>query len=217
MADSNPTFQYVTGPVHVYARVSFAGASPYNPGGSQVGLEPIMYLGSCEKNPEEDKAQVWAPYHNSIGGAVVPMDKTFHGTVAQIRLDLNRYNNNVLRQLKESPNYGRAGGQLDGGWHGVGDIGKMLVANGRGYELWLVNHMWLFRGQAQNIVAFPDLEPGTYYPACHTTRVFEGRKGVDPQMVYLEVEAQRVYDARNRAFVTYTSDPAAFLNLPLPL
>ncbi len=216
MADSNPTYQYVTGAVHVYARVPYAATSPYNPTGLLGGYEEVMYVGTCEKAPEEDKAQVWAPYHNSIGGDTVPMDKTFQGSVATIKLDLNRYNNEALRTLKDSPLFGR-GGQRDGGYHVTGDIGKMLIANGVSFQLWLVHHMWQFRAVARNIVAFPDLEPGTFYPACSTVRVFEGRKGVTPNMVYLEIEAQRAYDAYERAFMTYSHNPTYFTNLPLPL
>jgi hypothetical protein len=216
MPDSNPTYTYVTGPVHAFIRIPSRGSSPYDAAGSGDGT--IMYLGTTETRPEIDGMDVWVPHHNTIGGDTVPFDHVFQGSIETIRLDLSRFNQFVLNWVTDSPNYGRNNDNNNqAGFHPVGSIGKMLLGNKMSYELWLVNHHWWFRDQANNINAFPDLPAGMYYRSCKTGRKFRGRDGVTPSMYFLEIEAVRSYDAYERSFFLKSPGEWNFLELPDPL
>lgn len=217
MPNSNATYVYVTGPVHVYVRVPVQGASTYNPTGVIAGNGAPYYLGTTEGRPEINGADIWVPYHNAISGEAVQFDRTYGGPVEEVNLDLSKFSQTVYDLVADSPNYGRAGVAVAGGAHNTGDRGKMLIANGCSFEMWLVNHLWWFRAQATNMAAFPDLHPGVYYRACNTKQKYRGRDGVTPSMAFLGIEANEIWDGYNRTWFMKSHDPAFFANLPDPL
>lgn len=212
--DSNPAFTYCTGPVHVFVRVPSSGSSPFLPEGVLAGGEQIGYLGTTEVAPEIDWVKVWRPVFNAIGGEMVPFDQMYQGQVIQIRLDLERRSETVLEAIGQCPNFGRDG-RLEDGDDATGDIGKLLLANGRAYEMWLVNTFW--QQNVPNLAAMPDLKPGYYFRACKTDREFRGREGLMESKAFLQVEAVRSYDARARRFRQWSANPDRFRGLPNPL
>lgn len=211
MADSNPAFVYVTGPVHVFTRVMAQGASPFNPLGSNSG--PVLYLGTTQLCPEFDRVKRWQPIFTALGGDAKPFDHRWGGQDVSIGLDLVRHSDTVLRGVEACPNFGRNG--LDDGVESFGDRGKMMLANGASFELWLVNTFARF-GNA-NLNAFPDLRLGYYFRACKTDRVYRPRDGLVDSMARLDVTAESVYDVRTMSFFTHSSLPAYFNNLPFPM
>jgi hypothetical protein len=214
MADSNPAFTYCTGPVHVFVRVPYSGASPFLPNGLLAGSEQIGYLGTTEVAPEIDWVNVYRPVFNAIGGEMVPFDHMYQGTVVQVRLDLERRSETVLDALVNVPNMGR-GFVADDGDRAVGDVGKLMVSNGRGFEMWLVNTFWKFN--VPNLAAMPDLHPGLYFNACKTDRHFRGREGLMESKAFIQVEPMQVYDARARGWRQWSTHPDRFRGLPDPL
>lgn len=211
MADSNPTFIYSTGPNYIFIRFPIPGAGPYvNP--NQLGGS-VFFLGTAEEKPEEDLQAQYLPIFNNIGGKMVPFEKSYQGTIGAFTILLNKFSHTILTLLKRMPSNGRMDAGIGAGRESHLSRGRLVQANGDGFELWRANGFF----GSLNANAYPDLPPGRYYPCCHTVRIFDADQGLPDEKALLVIEPQNVYNAADGSFYLYSEDAAKFAGLPNPL
>lgn len=218
MADSNRTYIYSTGPNYIFVRFcspgNAAGPGPFRPVDALGG--EVFFLGTAETKPEEDLQAQYLPIFNSIGGRMVPFEHSYQGTIGSFAVLLNKFSHTILQRLQQFPSNGRVlGGVADiaPGREGHLARGRLLQANGDGFELWRANGFY----GTLNAGAYPDLPPGRYYPCCHTVRIFQADEGLPDEKVLLLIEPVNTYYAPDGTFYLYSEDPAKFVGLPNPL
>lgn len=209
MAQQNLAYYYVTGPVHVYVRVPQPrGAGPYVGPNALKGT--IYFLGHCTDSPEPDFTPQKIPVMSALGGPLVPDDSIQVGGLYSLNLELTRFNYTVLKVLSQFARQGRQ--SLDAGTESFLDRGRLILAQGDTFELWLRN---AFYGTA-NAAAYPDLPIGYYYPACVYAEYSPRNLSQKNKLAHLHIEPMSVRQGVTGGFVTYTQDPAYFTALPDP-
>jgi hypothetical protein len=211
MDNSNNTFIYSTGPNYIFVRFPVPGPGPFiKP--SQLG-GTIYFLGTAEEKPEEDLQAQYLPIFNNIGGKMVPFEKSYQGTIGGFSILLNKFSHTVLTLLQRMPSNGRMDAAVPAGQESHLSRGRLVQANGDGFELWRANGFF----GTLNATAYPDLPPGRYYPCCHNVRIFEANEGLPDEKILLIAEPQNVYNAVDGSFYLYSEDPAKFAGLPNPI
>jgi len=207
MAQQNLAYYYVTGPVHVYARIPNVGAGPYNAPSALRGT--IYFLGHTTDSPEPDFVPQKIPVMSSLSGPLVPDDHVQVGGKYHVAMELARFNITLLKALKQ---FARQGRLMTAGTESFLDRGRLILANGDTFELWLRN---AFYG-TPNAAAYPDLDIGYYFPACVYEELLPRNLSQKNQLAHLSVEPQSVRQGVTGGYVTYSQDPAYFANLPDP-
>lgn len=203
----NLAYYYVHGPVHIYARFPKVGAGPYVAPGALSGT--IYFLGHTTDSPEPDFIPKYHPVHSSLAGPEVPDDEVQVGGEYELALELTRFNYQILMAIKQFARYGR--GEVPGTENFL-DRGRLVLAQGDSFELWLKN---AFYG-TPNAAAYPDLPPGYYYPACRTAGVMPRDLSRITVKANAHIKPLSVRQGVTGGFVTYSQDPKWFLNLPDP-
>lgn len=207
MTQANLAYYYVTGPVHVYVRIPKVGMGPYVSPNDLRGQ--IYFLGHATEAPEPDFVPQKIPVMSSLGGPLVPDDHIQVGGKYAVAIQLSRYNITVLEQLQQ---FARQGRSMYAGTESFLDRGRLLLANGDTFELWLKN---AFYGTA-NAAAYPDLKPGYYYPACAVEELMYRDMSQKNTLAHLTIEPLSVRQGVTGGFLTYAQSPLYFANLPDP-
>lgn len=202
----NYAFYNVAGPVHVYVRIPTVGAGPFI---GQPSKGPILFLGHCEDSPEPDFVPQYIPVFSSLSGPKVPDDEIYVGGDYKLQLNFSRFSWTVLRAILAFPLYGRG---ADAGSETFLDRGRLVLANGDSFELWLRN---AFYG-TPDALAYPDMPIGTYFRACRSLGTYPRKLSRENTRALLGVKPLSVRQGVTGGFVTYTQDPKYFAELPLP-
>jgi hypothetical protein len=203
---ANPAFYNVSGPVHVYVRIPNIGAGPFV---GQPSKGPILMLGHAEEAPEPDFVPQYIPVMSSLSGPKVPDDEIYVGGEYQVQLNLSRFSFSVIQTILAFPMYGRG---ATPGSETFLDRGRLVLANGDSFELWLRN---AFYGTA-NSVAYPDMPIGYYYRACRSLGTYPRKLSRDATRAMLGIKPLSVRQGVTGGYITYSQDPAHFAELPLP-
>lgn len=204
MAIVNNAFVYCTGPVEVFVRFPsglYNAISWSDPTASSSG---IVYLGTCEQNPETDDQPQFKPVFTAQGGDMVPFDQIQMGTILSVNLDLARFNQEVLSAVQNAARKTSRGNEF------IGERGKLLLAQNGAFEMWLYNSFYPQAILAGNAL-YPDMSPGMYIPACKVQRVYKSRDGVSQSKAMVSVQAQPIWRATTRSFFTYSENPDLFV------
>lgn len=106
---------YVTGPVDAWANI---GGTP-------------RFIGHCERSPSVQLRPYYDPVFNDLAGQRVPLDVVYQSCDAMISLDLTRYNESTYLLLASRP------GNVIRGTNIPGDIGTLMLGEGKAFTLWL--------------------------------------------------------------------------------
>lgn len=207
MTVQNLAYYYVAGPAHVYIRVGTVGVGPYMPPANVAGT--IFFLGHCESSPEPDFDPQYAPVHSSLAGPAVPDDELQMGGETGLTLKLSRFN---ITQVKKIQQYSRHGRGLVQGSEDFLSRGRLMLAQGDTFEIWIRNH---FYGTA-NAAAYPDLPIGYYFPAVRPVKVSPRNISRETKIANLVLRPLSARIGVIGDFVTYSQDPAVFAGLPDP-
>lgn len=205
----NAAYYYVTGPVHIYVRIPTTGAGPQRLPNVAAGSGTIFTLGHCEDSPEPDFVPHYLPVKSSLAGPALPDDEIQAGGEVKVELLLSRFNLTLVNRLKQMARHGR---DQPPGFESFLDRGRLLLAQGDSFELWLAN---AFYG-TPNAAAYPDLSPGYYFPACRLAGTLPRNLSRDAKKVHLSVEPKSVRLGVAGGFMTYSQDPKWFKILPPP-
>lgn len=204
----NQAYYYVAGPVHVFVRVPQPrGPGPYNSPSNLTG--EILFLGHATEAPDPDFVPIYIPVHSSLAGPEQPDDKIQMGGQYKVEIELSRFSYTTLQLIKQFAGQGR---RAVPGAETYLDRGRLMMAQGDSFELWLHNG---FYGTV-NAAAYPDMPPGYYYPACTTAAVLPRKLSRDATKVQLTIEPAAVRYAVTGGWVTYSQEPAVFAKLPPP-
>lgn len=139
---------FCTGPAHIYIGVpnitrgfirttkptstSYAGGASVSLEGVDVAVTPL-YLGTAEKTPKITLRPAWREAFADQGGEV-PHDVAFAGEEAFVSADISRWNETTYNVLASRPSHtaGARGASL------LGEIGTLMVTEGRTAPLWVV-------------------------------------------------------------------------------
>ena len=132
-----------TGPIHVFAGVGNGGA--------------MLYLGTGKRAPRWVFECAFIPFHNDLGGSVIPFDEIYAGTRGLISMDLNRFDRLTLNRVESVPNFLNA----NAGAQGAFDQGTMMIQEGAAYPL--VMTFPYFSKPAYRALGMP---PGIRFLAC---------------------------------------------------
>ena len=207
MAQTNLAFYYVAGPAHIYVRFPSIGAGPYVPPSSLAGT--INFLGHCEESPEPDFIPHYLPVHSSLAGPAIPDDEVDAGVETKLGLMLSRFNYTIAARIQQAARHGR-GAPL--GTETYLDRGRLLMAQGDSFELWIKNS---FYGTA-NAAAYPDLPPGYYFPAVRAEGVLPRKINRETKQMHISLFPKSVRLGVVGGFMTYSQDPKWFAKLPDP-
>lgn len=207
MAQQNLAYYYVTGPVHIYVRIPNVGAGPYVAPGSLKGT--TYFLGHTTDSPEPDFHPQKIPVISSLSGPLVPDDHIQVGGKYAVGMELARFNLTVVNKLKQ---FARQGRSMVAGTESFLDRGRLVLANGDTFELWLRN---AFYG-TPNALAYPDLEIGYYFPACVVEELLPRKLGIANKLAHLTIEPLSVRQGVTGGYITYSQDPVFFAGLPDP-
>jgi hypothetical protein len=195
------TYQYVTGPVLIYAAPHFfdsKGYVPYNVPGTSPNN--FLFLGTCERYPQIEVIRNFNPVFNDIGGPMTPFDYEVQGSTKVISLDLNKFNETNLEQL------------FDLDTEDSLTRGSLLNTNRLAMELALV---FSFFG-TPNAAGYPDLPPGEYYPSTKLLNYYLDPNGTVTRKCRLIIEASPVWSAADRSFFLSDNDSSWFTGLSAP-
>jgi hypothetical protein len=174
--------QYVTGPAHL-----FVGVFDRVP----------KYLGTAERWPKITERPNFSPTFNDAGGHV-PFDVAYEGNEAFTVAQLSRWTEVVYAQLANRPHRS----QFGRGTNVNGDIGTLMVQEGRTYPLWV----W-FPYAALKPAAFPDMPAGYRFPNAYLAGPDDLEPlGTTPRKVMLIFHALRGFDAGKNTFLLYDHD-----------
>lgn len=207
MAASNPAFYNVAGPVHIYVRIPSQGAGPFQPPGALGGK--ILFLGHAEDAPDPDFTPQYLPVHSSLAGPVVPDDEIYIGGEYKVQITFSRFSWDVVQLIQAYPQYGRGAAP---GTETFLDRGRLVQAQGDGFELWLRN---AFYG-TPNAIAYPNMPVGFYYPCCRSLGTYPRKLSRDATRATLGIKPLSVRQGITGGFVTYSCNPSWFANLPDP-
>lgn len=207
MAQQNLAYYYVTGPVHIYIRVPTVGAGPYVAPSSLKGT--IYFLGHTLDTPEPDFVPQNIPVMSSLSGPLVPDDHVQVGGKYHLALQLARFNLSVAKKLKQ---FARQGRSQVAGTESFLDRGRLMLANGDTFELWLRN---AFYG-TPNAAAYPDLDIGYYFPACKVDEFLPRDLSQKTKLIHTAIEPMSVRQGVTGGYVSYSQDPVYFSQLPDP-
>jgi hypothetical protein len=207
MPQQNLAYYYVTGPVHIYVRIPNVGAGPYLAPSSLKGT--IYFLGHTKDSPEPDFVPQKIPVISSLSGPLVPDDHVQVGGVYHVGMELARFNMQVLKKLKQ---FARQGRSMTAGTESFLDRGRLVLANGDSFELWLRN---AFYG-TPNSAAYPDLDIGYYFPACTVAELLPRDLSQKTKLAHIQVEPHSVRQGVTGGYISYSQDPIYFNNLPDP-
>ena len=127
---------YVTGPVDIWVA---------------PGNEGAIFLGHAEHGPTISVRPRYSPVYVDLAGQTIPYDMVYDGEDAIVTATLTRWNQNVLDLIEAIAN------DTASGIDDPGDIGSLMLTEGKAYELWL--H---FPYAAKP--AFADMLPGQRFP-----------------------------------------------------
>lgn len=203
---ANSAFYYVAGPVHCYVRIPPRGAGPFV---GQPSKGKILMLGHCLEAPEPDFVPQYIPVLSSLSGPKVPDDEIYVGGDFQIQLNLSRFSYPVIQLLKAFPMYGRGTAP---GTETFLDRGRLVLANGDSFELWMRN---AFFG-TPDAEAYPDMPIGYYFRACRMMGTYPRNLSRDSTKAMLGIKPLSVRQGVTGGYVTFSQDPKWFSDLPLP-
>ena len=147
---------YVTGAVDVFVGLGSGGSA--------------VYLGSTRGRPRIREMPAFSPVENDIAGDK-PYDMVYGGSDCIVMARFSRFKASVLNSITARPNaqaayqgVGVAGGQggttsPSRGTNIAGDIGTLMVTEGKAYPLWLRFPYTVLKS------AYGNQEPGYYFPA----------------------------------------------------
>jgi len=207
MTQANLAYYYVAGPAHVYLRVPTVGIGPYVSPSELRG--PIYMLGHCEESPEPDFSPQYIPVHSSLAGPAIPDDELQMGGEYKLDLALSRFNYTQIKRIQQFSRHSRG---LDAGAEDFLSRGRLMLAQGDTFEIWIRNH---FYGTA-NAAAYPDLPIGYYYPAVRPIDISPRKISRETKLVHLSLKPLSVRQGVIGNFITYSQDPIWFANLPTP-
>ncbi len=155
--------QYATGAVHVFA-------AP--PTGSKGTVGSPLYLGTCEKMPQDQRVPEYEMLMNDQSGTKVPLDLAWQGEAATISLVMTRTVQSTVELMLASPRPASAGvlngpSSVPGSWT-FSDYGALMSLEGLGWTVWLA---YFFGGALANKPAYtagaPNaMRPGRRYTQC---------------------------------------------------
>jgi len=207
VADSNPAYYNVAGPVHIYVRIPSVGVGPFIHPDSRGG--PILFLGHAEDSPEPDFVPQYIPVHSSLAGPVVPDDEIFMGGDFKIQTTFTRFSWDVVQLLQAWPQYGRGAAP---GSETFLDRGRLVQAQGDSFEIWFRN---AFYGTA-NAAAYPNMPIGHYYPCCRSLGTYPRKLSRDATRATLGIKPLSARQGITGGFITYSCNPKYFAALPEP-
>lgn len=177
--------QFATGSVHSFVR--FAGGS-------------ILYLGTCESMPQDQRNPEYEMLMNDISGSKVPLDVAWEGESAQISLVLTRWDENVANVCETPPGVA----PVAGSWF-MRDVGTLMSLEKETTELWLV---YTFGSVLANKVAYTanGLHAGRHYPQCVLWSPQLDETGTKPMKRHFMYYAWPRYDPSNFKFTLYDYD-----------
>jgi hypothetical protein len=134
--------QLSTGAVHVFAQ------APNGTGVYPSGNTPL-YLGTCEKMPQDQRQPEYEMLMNDVSGTKVPLDLAWEGQSAQLSLTFTRTVQPNIELLLESPRPSTAGAAGAGrnplggvtdspGTWSFADVGSLMSLEGLGWTISLV-------------------------------------------------------------------------------
>lgn len=207
----NKAYMHTTGPSHIYIQ-GWKSSDP-DTGGSQSSSSKkkpgdIYYLGTCERAPAIESSEKWIPVYADVSSKLVSFDEEFAGKEVLIVLDLNRYNQEALAVVLDSPGHTRNDGQDRQEFRL--DRGSLLVLNSNGFSLWITNSFYKTSNAA------PGLTAGNFYPFCKLISSYTDSPGRETRRVRLIIEPKPYY-TKDRSFEMSSSFESNFNKLKQPL
>lgn len=185
---------YCTGPAHVWLQIS--------PGGAP------SYLGTCEESPDIEIRPEFEPVRNDIGGVKVPFDMSYQGEDALIVLDLNRWDEDVLRACQALP--GTSAGGNTRGQSGPLDVGTLMLTESKTIPVYIV---FPFNSKP----AMARMPQGYRFFAAYNLGPHRNRPlGTRPRKVLTAFHAIRSFDPAHGTFLLYDEDVSVAFNNGLP-
>lgn len=202
-------FYYVAGPVHIYVRCGNPGFNHDTDPTSRRYASGVQMLGHTVADPKPDFIAKYLDVFSSLSGPVIPDDKIFAGQECKLDLELARFDFTTLLQLENYPTFAGAGGVGREAWDARG---RLAIAQGDNYEVWLRN---AFFG-TPNAAAYPNLPIGYYFYACTTDSILPRNLSRDATKAQLAVQPLGLRLGITGGVVYYSCDPLDFDFLPAP-
>lgn len=161
-----------------------------------------VFLGTGERAPRVSRRRAYRQLHNDLAGDE-PFDFVYSGTSMLVTVRLTRWNELVLQTLEDAPNIPAAAiAPANAGTELLGDVGRMMVTEGAGAQLYVV-----YDYGASGRLPKPAMVAGLMRPGWHFFSAFleqdDHDGGTDPNVKPITFRCARVYNPVTGAFVIY--------------
>ena len=192
--------QYSTGAVYIFA-------APPTSGG---GFGQPLWLGTCEKMPQDQRQPEYEMLMNDVSGTKVPYDLSWQGMTAQISLVMTITVQSTVELMLASPRpVGNVNGAVStpGTWD-FSDVGALMMLEGLGWTVWLA---YTFGSALSNKPAyasgFPNaLRPGRRYYQCILWTPQLEETGTAPMKTHLMLFSWPFANLASKTFTLYDYD-----------
>jgi hypothetical protein len=151
---------WTTGPAIAYVGV-----------GGALGADVPVQFGTAEARPTIVTYDEWLDAYNDLGGVKIPFDDSFQGEFALIRLDVTRWDEDVLRRIQARPSFTGTRGFFP-----FGTIGALMKTERLYYPLWL-------KFSYQSKAAYSNMPAGYRFPVSWLLSPEEMPVGTIPRKV----------------------------------
>ena len=175
---------WATGPAFIYA------APP------TYSIGSALFVGTCEQKPTFDVDFLFAPLMNDVAGDE-SMDEMYVGQRGTGSFSFGRFNYNVAEALANANPAAAlavaAGGGVSarGGLSVPGDIGSLMLTEGRNFVLYVVFPYYV--KPAMGAGAPAGMVPGYRFPGCMVSK-HSPKMGTQPHSKTMIVNMKRIFD-----------------------
>lgn len=193
---------YSTGPVNIFCGVGPTG----NP----------LFLGHGERAPKIRRRRATVKAMTDHAGAI-QADTAYAGQMAMVSVSLTRWNESVLTLIRDVAR--EPGAASFEGTDLPGDIGSLLLEEGKAYRLWLEfpNNLKAAYQRAANGI----LPPGYQFFAAHLDDSDDEENGYGPRKINLTWICLRALDINERnilgrgSYICYDNNMAALAGVDI--